>query len=455
MGQRITENCEVVRLTEGPKHHVFGFHDLIISNPSCKKYLSLEVNVMNRPQLPGEEIGVGYVEDSSFVKVGETVAMNYPQGSRQQWVGNSDLFIVNNRVGNVWGADLYDATTNKLVDRYESTAHMVSKDGTKAYGLDYARLHRLGVYGYIGIEDVTQNEAAPANSGIWVVDLKTKEKKLLVSVKEVAEQGNCDIRDNAHHYITHLCLNPSSTRLSFLHRYPLPDGGGMTRLMTIGVDGSGLRCIAQGFLSHYHWKDDENIYIFGRANSSIDSIRGSKLLSSPLLVKPLRMAKKIACGVLGKNRVSSMGMSFIMITDSDTPSITPFAQDIITVDGHPMTNPIYKNWCINDTYPDQEGVRDLMLYNFEKDLRIDLGKFKRIMGPVDMTLKDKFFENVDEHIIQKSGEEKFAISRTGFNSDLHPRWNADGTVAVFDSIHEGTRQLYAVNVEEIIKKYSK
>lgn len=455
MGNRITEGCEVIRLTNDPKHHVFGFHDLIITNKKCDKYLSLEIDVMNRPQLPGEKIGVGYVQDGEYVRVGETEAMNYPQGSRQQWIADTDCFVVNNRVGDVWGCDLYDTTDNHLIDRFESTAHMVSKDGTKAYGLDYARLHRLGVYGYIGLQDKYADDPAPAKSGIWVLDLKTKEKRLLVSVREVAEQGKCQILPNAHHYITHLCLNPSSTRIAFLHRYPLPDGGGMSRLMTIGVDGSNLRCIAQGFLSHYHWKDDSTIYIYGRANSAIDSLRNNRLLSSPLLKKPVVMLKKTVRFFMGSNRSGAIGKSFIQITDSDTPTITPFAQDLMTVDGHPMTNPKFRDWCSNDTYPDEEGVRELMLYSFSQNLRIDLGTFKRVMGPPDMKLKEQFFTDVDSQIIAKAGEETFALSRTGYNSDLHPRWNADGTVLVFDSIHEGTRQLYAVNVEEIIKKYSK
>lgn len=453
MGQRIFEDCNVIRLTNGPKHHLFGFHDLVITNKNCDKYLSLEVDVMNRPQLPGEKVGVGYVKDEEYIRIGDTEAMNYPQGARQQWIADTEYFVVNNRVGNVWGCDLYDTTDNKLIDRFESTAHEVSKDGRYAYGLDYARLHRLGVYGYIGIEDKTKNEAAPANSGIWVIDLKTKEKKLLVSVKDVAEQGQCKVISSAHHFLTHLCLNPSSTRIAFLHRYPLPDGGGMTRLMTIGVDGSGLRCIAQGFLSHYHWLDDNTIYIFGRANSAIDSLRSNPLLSSPMLVKPMRLAKKIVRLVMGSGKAAAVGKSFITITDSDNPVITPFAQDIITVDGHPMTNPTFRNWCINDTYPDAEGVRELMLYNFNKDLRVDMGTFKRVMGPVDMELKELFFKGVEPSIIQEQDEEVFALSRTGYNSDLHPRWSADGKIAVFDSIHEGTRQIYAINVEQIINKY--
>ena len=172
-------NIEVQRLTNGPKHHLFGFHDLLITNHFGDKLLSLEVDIINRPPLPGEFFGVGYIKDGQFIKVGDTTALNYPQGARQQWVSDTELFTVNNRVGNVWGTDLYDASTNQLVDRYDATAHMLSKDGKYAYGLDYARLTRLGGYGYTGLEDKCASEATPSTTGITKMDMQTKKVELL------------------------------------------------------------------------------------------------------------------------------------------------------------------------------------------------------------------------------------------------------------------------------------
>lgn len=451
MGQRKEIECEVQRLTDGPKHHLFGFHDLIISNKADTKYLCLEVDTMNRPPLPGELFGVGYVENGRFVKVGETTALNYPQGARQQWVADTNLFTVNNRVGDVWGSDLYDAETNKLLDRFPATAHMLSKDGRYAYGLDYARLFRLGGYGYCGIHDKGANNFAPADTGITVMDMQTKEVKTLVSVRQVAECGVDGIISHfGHHYLTHLSVSPDSKRIAFLHRYPLADGGETTRLMTIGVDGKGLRCLAQGFLSHFDWKDNDHIYIFGRANSSLESLRNNPLLSNPIIASSLRLAKRMVKAVIGKNKsIVASSNSFLMISDEETSVITPFAKDIIPVDGHPMTNPVYKDWCINDTYPDGEGYRDLMLYNFVKDERVNLGRFRMIMDRPDMTLKDVFFKDVD--LSNCPNPEDLAFTRSGLHCDLHPRWNSKGDKAFFDSIHEGTRQLYCVNVKDIVE----
>ena len=165
-----TGNYSTMRLTNGPKHHLFGFHDLIISDITDRKYLCLETDCINRPPLPGELFGVGYCEDGTFVKIGETTALNYPQGARQQWVANTNYFTVNNRVGDVWGTDLYDASTNHLLDRFPASTHMLSKDGRYAYGLDYARLHRLGGYGYSGIDDKNATIPFPSDSGISVMD---------------------------------------------------------------------------------------------------------------------------------------------------------------------------------------------------------------------------------------------------------------------------------------------
>ena len=450
MGQGQDIDCKVQRLSNGPKHHLFGFHDLLIANEADLKYLCLEVDTINRPPLPDEVFGVGYVEDGRFVKVGSTTALNYPQGARQQWVADSDYFTVNNRVGDKWGTDLYDAAMNKLVDRYNATTHMLSRNGRYAFGLDYARLHRLGGYGYTGIADKGANDPYPSDTGISVMDMKTKEVKTLVSVRQVAECGTSNLSGKTHHYLTHLCLNPSNTRVSFLHRYFMPDGGLMTRLMTIGTDGNNLRCIGQGFLSHYDWKDNDHIYVFGRVGSSVDAMRNKPIMSNPLVKHSLRFAKKMVKKVIGKGKGIVGGMSFLMISDSDEATAMAFAKSIIPTDGHPMTHPFNNDWCICDNYPDEEGYRDLFLYRFSDERRVNLGRFKRLFLDPDMALKNEFFSGVDVGILKSISEKELAFTRSGLHCDLHPRWSANGRWVVFDSIHEGTRQVYRVDVSGII-----
>lgn len=454
MGEIKTIDCKVERLTNGPKHHLFGFHDLLISNKTDTKYLCLEVDTINRPPLPDEKFSVGYVENGLFIKVGETTALNYPQGARQQWVGDTNLFTVNNRVDDNWAADLYDADNNKLVEHLPATVHMLTKDGRYALGLDYARLHRLGGYGYTGLEDKSANDPFPADSGITIMDMKTKDVKLLVSVKQVAECGVSNLSGQTHHYLTHLCLNPSCSRVAFLHRYFMPDGGLMTRLMTVGLDGKDLRCLGQGFLSHYDWKDDNHIYIFGRVGSPVDAIRNNPLMSNSVVKFSLRLAKKMIKSVIGKGKGIVGGMSFLMIEDTPVATTTAFAKEIIPTDGHPMTNPVNRNWCICDNYPDNDGYRDLFLYNFEQNQRINLGRFRRIFENPDMKFKDLYLKDLYKDNQHAFSEETISFYKSGLHCDLHPRWNTNGKWAVFDSIHEGTRQVYRINISAIIFSYT-
>lgn len=448
----ITEDIQIERVTTGPKHHLFGFHDLLISNKANNKYLAIEAEVINRPPLPNEKFGIGYVENSQFFKLGETTALNYPQGARQQWIADTDLFTVNNRVGNVWGTDIYDASDNKLVDRFAAPTHMLTLDGRYSLGLDYARLHRLGGYGYTGIEDSTKNYALPSNAGITITNVRTHETKLLVSVQQVAECGTSDLSGKTHHYLTHLCTNPSSTRVAFLHRYFMADGGLMTRLMTIGIDGSDLRCLGQGFLSHFDWKDDENIYIYGRVGSAIDSVRNLSLLQNPFIKKSLQFTKKTIRTIIGKQRTFVSGMTFLLISDSWNPNISQITELNGFSDGHPMTNPSNRDWCICDTYPNREGIRELFLYHFHNKTRFHIGEFKRLFKAPDLTRQKEFLIGIDENILKSISVEQIAFTRSGLHCDLHPRWSADGKFAVFDSIHEGTRQIYRANVSSIVFK---
>jgi Tol biopolymer transport system component len=76
---------------------------------------------------------------------------------------------------------------------------------------------------------------------------------------------------------------------------------------------------------------------------------------------------------------------------------------------------------LNDAYPNRDNHRTLMLYRPEDDTRVDVGEF---------------------YTMPELGGE--------IRCDLHPRWSRDGTKICFDSTHEGERQVYVMDVADIV-----
>lgn len=85
-------------------------------------------------------------------------------------------------------------------------------------------------------------------------------------------------------------------------------------------------------------------------------------------------------------------------------------------DGHPS---VFNNKMLFDTYPDRSRMKSLLL------MSLDGG------GPAKL---GEFFESL-----------KFSGSS---RCDLHPRWGAEGKSVYFDSVHEGKRRLYSINLDE-------
>ncbi|MBP5366429.1 MAG: hypothetical protein J6Y82_11020 [Bacteroidales bacterium] len=452
---------DIKRATNGPKHHFFGFHDLKITDASNKYILALEVEDISHPPLSGEKAKSGVVEvggDGQFRASHETSAFNYPQGARQQWFGDTTLFTTNDRVGDTWGSRLSDATTCEVEDTFEFPIHSLCNDG-RAFYINYARLYRNAVYGYIGILDKYE-EDIPKQDGIWCANIKTKENKLLVSIDEVARCGEeRAVWAGYPHYLTHLVLNPSQNRIAFLHRYRVKDGGEITRLMTIGTDGAGLRCLAKGFLSHFDWLDDDKLFMWGEHQPRICRMRESAFFSNKLVSFGVKQAKKIRqCIIRRKVNKAKEGeqqlqsKTFMVIDDTEPAKITKNGIGVLVSDGHPMTNPIYKCKIIVDNYPQADRCRTLMLYDYLQQTKIDIGKFRMIDDDVDEESfnSEASYYGVDERIKKVFPHEIFMHSRSGLHCDLHPRWSSDGKVAYFDSIHEGTRQIYSVDLSDCL-----
>ena len=452
---------DIQRITNGPKHHLFGFHDLLQTNAKGDMALSLEVDNISRPPLPGDSCLSGVVPSrgGEFMPVHETHTWNYPQGSRQQWMGDSDLFICNDRDDSgMLFAWINDARARKSIDKIEFPVHCLSPDGRYGYWFDYNRVYACLGYGYppnglcakVWLSDISVDD------GIWKGDIKTGDKDLLVSIAEVAACGEKRIvRTGYPHYLTHLLLNPKGDRIAFLHRYSLVDGGETTRLMTIGSDGKGLRCLAKGFLSHFTWISDDELFIWGANQPQLYRMRESAWFRIPGMMKGAVLAKRAIKSFLcaepfgangGKRGTKGPVKSFLRIKDDKMSYIEGSAMGVLVEDGHPMANPGNRKVLVNDTYPDEDGIRTLMIYNLETGARNDIGHFKMINDRPHLSSADvvRAQAGIDRRIVRCAPQERYLFTRSGFHCDLHPRWSHDGSVAYFDSIHEGTRQIYCV-----------
>ncbi len=444
-------------VTKGPCHHFFGFHDLVQSNAKGDLLLGLEVDQISRPPYPGEKAraGVIFPYEQRFELIHETCAFNYPQGARQQWVGESDLFVCNDLVGDAWGAHLSDARERKVIETFPFPVHCLDAGTGATYSIDYSRLHRVGGYGYTGLPDKFESDDIPCASGIFKSNIKSGETELLFSVEEVALCSPVGIvKTGFPHYLTHLLLSPDNQRIAFLHRYRVADGGEITRLMTGGVDGKDLRCIAKGFLSHYEWLDNDHVFIWGEHQGFGCSLRERSWIAYPGVSSMVQVAK----GVIRLVRKQKKGAgnqtpsrSFLKVKDSPDVTIAKVAVGVLTEDGHPMCSPAERAWLVNDTYPDDDGARTLMLYDRVRNRRIDLGRFRMLDDEPDVKEIDvaRVLEGVDVRVRRKFPLDQYLFTRSGYHCDLHPRWSFDGNSVLFDSIHEGSRQIYMADVSAV------
>ena len=280
--QTPTLNLEVEQLTSGTHHHFFGYIgqcQTIPWNAGGRYILCLRGARIDRMPLPGEAATVCVIDTgqgNQVIELDKTHGWNPQQGTMFYWhPGKAESqFFFNDRdpaTGRVFTV-LYDLQNKKRLReyRYRDTPignGGVSADGSFFMGLNYGRLARLRlVTGYPGALDWSRREIAPDNDGIFKVDIRTGEKKLLVSYRELHElllKQNPEL-DHSGLFINHTLLNRQGTRLYFFVR----GGWGGRKSDKINVpcsihtDGSGLTLHRKHIGGHPEW--DEGNVLIGR-----------------------------------------------------------------------------------------------------------------------------------------------------------------------------------------------
>ena len=378
----------ITAVTTGPKQHFFGYYDKSPWNRSGRYILSHEVDFSGRSPTGSDTAAIGLIDTSNignFEPLTDTRAWNWQQGSMLQWnpTDSENIIFYNDRIENQFIALALDIRSGKK-QHYPLAFEAVSKDGKKALSLNFSRLADLRPgYGYAGIKDDFSECMASEKDGIRILDLQTGKHKMIISLAQIMEFEFSENMKNSKHWFNHVQFSPNSKRFIFLHRWCKKNQAHSTRLLTANIDGTEIRCLNDhSMTSHFDWKDDEYILAYARRFNTGDAY---------YLFKDQHYAVP---ELVGKQKFSSLN------------------------DGHCSYSPD-RNWILTDTYPDEDRQKTLLIYNPEKDIRINLGKYYE--APYE-------------------SEE--------FRCDLHPRWSRDGNSICFDSVQTGSRQLYVLDINE-------
>jgi len=370
----------------------FGYYDRCPWDKSQRFLLYLEVPFDNRMPKPGAEatLGVFDLQDDNKPRIlGKTTAWSWQQGCMQQWLENgSDLHVIHNDFQNGDYVSIIRDLAGEVKRTLPLPVYIVSKDGKQALSLNFARLqHGSPAYGYVAREYEYINQLHPKDDGIWHMDLQTGEHKLIISLDQIVKSMPKEDFQSSFHYFNHLAFNPSGTRIIFLHRW-------------FSKFKNGVRA-----------KGHTRMYTSNPDGTDIYCLADHRIISHFIWKDDSHILAWLYHDLSGK--------SYYLFEDK-TENIDVVGDGILNEDGHPSYSPDGR-WIITDTYPDRERLRTLILFGVLNSKRINLGRFN---APFKFD----------------------AFTRC----DLHPRWSPDGKKICFDSVHEGRRKIYTIDVSSVV-----
>ena len=400
-------------LTTGPHEHLIAnYFALDAWSPDLRYMVALETDLNGRLPVADERCTLGVIDladGNRFLPVTTTACWNFQEAAMAFWIDNDTILFNDVRDGR-FSTVVMNWRTKRELRVLPMPVAAVSEDRTWAVCLNYARLSLARPdYGYAGQgQDPLEDVEWPENDGLWTMDLQTGETKLILSVaqgrplmvptKEVEGKPGHPLA-----YYCHTAISKDGAKIFFLarsvnwfekatHKTSIWE----TTSFTVNRDGTELRrCFKDGWAgSHFNWAPDgsHRMIVTAKWNAHLTGEHWSK----NMCWQPVEFT------VGEEEKVRHIGMGF---ADKDWHCV--YSPDMKFMSG--------------ETYWDWEHgrfMRPWVLIRLEDDAILPLREFF-----------------VPE---QYRG--------TYWRCDLHARWRKDGRQLAFNSVHEGSRQVYVMDV---------
>ena len=397
------------RITDGPHEHLLASYFAIDSwSPNHRYMLVLETDLNGRLPEADERCTLGLVDrwDSNrFIPVTTTACWNFQEAAMAHWIDDDTILFNDFRGGKFVTVVMNWRTKAERILPMPVSA--VSEDRTWAVSINYARLYLTRPdYGYAGYgQDPRKDVEWPEDDGLWTMDLKTGECKLILSVaqgrklmpstKRVEGKPGQPLAYYCHTVISKdgakICCRARS--VDWFNEKTHEKSIWETTSFTVNRDGTELRrCFKDNWAgSHFNWAPDG---------------------SHKLLVTAIWDGHK-------KGFWTKFTWSPVEFTVGEEDKVRQIAggDGILDLDWHCVYSPDGK-FMSGETYYDKSFKRPWVLVRLEDGMTKPMGAFY-----------------VPE------------AYRGGYwRCDLHARYRPDGRQIAFNSVHEGSRQVYVRDI---------
>lgn len=316
-----------IEIGESGKQSFFGYYDLWPENDDGLVLSHQAKASTSRAPDPNVPIEVVVFPPDAYSKpllTRHTVAYNWQQGSRLQWIDN-DRFIYND----------FEPSRNSYVARMVSINNFKTETlalpvqcliNSQSYlAINYQRLARLRPdYGYFNLDPKSVDLNELAYDGVWKYEIEHNRHQLLYSLRNIVmASGVCMDQIMTKHKVNHLLMAPDKFRFAMIHRQFA--AGKRSGYLLIGdIEGGPLTRLSTGrIVSHYCWMSNAELLVF------MDGENGFRYYMINTLTGHVRPLMELA---------------------------GPASRD-----GHPTD--LGSNLFVADTYPDRFGYQSLFLGN--------------------------------------------------------------------------------------------